>query len=253
MKNSLLIILLITALSNIGLSQNTLFLKNGDTMSGKLEGFRDDTLLFNFQGNILKFKSNDILSVYFNGKDTSKDPGKAIVATETNFSKTVKISGLVTYLNKFEFEPDAGSDVYFAENTSIKDFNLATLDSFNIYIVYKGYKKAWKVPTNKLIENIYNEGEKYNFDKEGFNLMDKRAAQNIYKIVNARNVIKASVDGNGNYSLNVSPGTYYVLFKSRNSTRLNKLETAEPFKCYEINIREGEDITMDYAFGFEFK
>jgi hypothetical protein len=253
MKNSFLIILLITALSNTGLSQNTLYLRNGDTMSGKLEGFRNDTLLFNFQGNILKFKPNDIVSIFFNGKDTSRDPGKAIITSETNLSTMVKISGLLTYLTKFEFEPDAGSDVYFADSTNLTDFNLATLDSFNNYIVYKAYKKAWKVPNSKLIENIYNEAEKYNFDKEDFNLMDKRAAMNISKIVNAKKVTKASVDGTGNYSIKVNPGTYYVLFKSRNSARLNKLQTAEPFKCYEINIIEGKDITMNYAFGFEYK
>jgi len=253
MRNSLLIILMITVLSNIGLSQNTLNLRNGDTMSGKLEGFRNDSLLFSFHGNILKFKSDDVVSIFFNSKDSSRDPGKAINTKVTDPSKMVNISGLITYLTKFEFEPDAGSDVYFADSASLKDFNLATLDSFNIYTVYKGYKKAWKVPSSKLIENIYNEGEKYNFDKASFSLLDKRAAVNISKIVNAKNVTKVSVDGNGNYSLKVNPGTYYILFKSRNSARLNKMETAEPFKCYEINIREGEDVTMDYAFGFEFK
>lgn len=249
----MLIILLVTTLSNTGLSQNTLYLKNGDTMSGKLEGFKNDTLLFNFQGNILKFNQDNIISIYFNVKDTYKDSGKPIITTGTNHLNMVNIAGLVTYLNKFEFEPDAGSDVYFAESTTIKDFNLATLDSFNIYIVYKTYKKTWKVPTNKLLENIYNEGEKYNFDKASFNLLDKRAAINISKIVNDKNATKASVDGNGNYTVKVNPGTYYILFKSRNSARLNKLKTSEPFKCYEININEGKDITMDYAFGFEYK
>jgi len=222
-------------------------------MSGKLEGFKNDTLLFNFQGNILKFNPGNIISIYFDGKDTSRDPGKAIIVPETIPSKMVKISGLITYLTKFEFEPDAGSDVYFADSKSINDFNLATLDSFNIYSVYKGYKKAWKVPTNKLIENIYYEGEKYNLDKASFNLLDKRAAVNISKIVNAKNVMKATADGNGNYSLKVNPGTYYILFKSRNSARLNKLETSEPFKCYELKISEREDVTMNYAFGFEYK
>jgi hypothetical protein len=76
---------------------------------------------------------------------------------------------------------------------------------------------------------------------------------NIAKLVDSKNSSKANVDGSGNYSVKVRPGIYYVLFKSRNSTRLDKFETAEHFKCFKVNISEGENVTMSYAFGFEYK
>lgn len=254
MKNALLIISLILTLSNSGFSQNALYLKNGDKMSGKLEGYKNDTILFNFQGNQLKFKTADIISVFFNEKNASSEPAKAIIPAEIDPSKMAKISGVVTYLTRFEFEPDISSDIYFADSTNLKDFNYATLDSFYNYIVYKNYRKNWAArPSNKLIASIYDEGEKYNLDKESFKWLDKRTAMNISKILDARNVTKAVVDGSGNYSIKVRPGTYYVLFKSRNTPRLNKLETSEQFKCNKVNISEGENITMSYAFGFEYK
>ena len=53
-------------------------------MSGKLEGFKNDTILFNFQGNKLKFKTADIISVFFNEKDASIEPVKAMITTEIN-------------------------------------------------------------------------------------------------------------------------------------------------------------------------
>jgi len=56
-----------------------------------------------------------------------------------------KISGVITCLTRFEFHPDAGTNIYFADSANIKDFNLATLDSFNNFIVYKYYKKTWTV------------------------------------------------------------------------------------------------------------
>jgi len=254
MKIIILLIALTLTLSISCFSQNALYLKNGDKMSGKLEGFKNDTILFNFQGNKLKFKTADIISVFFNEKDASIEPVKAMVPTEINPSKMGKISGVVTYLTRFEFKPDVGSEVYFADSTNLKDFNYTTLDTFYNYVVYKNYLRTWTArPSNKLIANIYDEGEKYNFDKAGFKSLDKRTSVNIANLVDAKNSSKANVDGSGNYSVKVRPGTYYVLFKSRNSTRLDKFETAEQFKCYKVNISEGENVTMSYAFGFEYK
>ena len=254
MKIAILIIALTLTLSNPGFSQNALYLKNGDKMSGKLEGFKNDTILFNIRGNKLKFNTADIVSVYFDEKNASVEPVKTIIPDEINPSKMGKISGIVTYLTRFEFKPDVGSDVYFADSTNLKDFNYATLDTFYNYIVYKNYIRTWTArPSNKLIANIYDEGEKYNFDKAGFKLLDKRTTVNIAKLVDAKSSSKANVDGSGNYSVKVRPGVYYVLFKSRNSTRLDKFETAEQFKCFKVNIGEGENVMMSYAFGFEYK
>jgi hypothetical protein len=254
MKNTILFFILTFVLSGLCFSQNALYFKNGDKMSGKLEGYKNDTILFNFNGNKLKFKTADIISVYFNDKDASTDQAREAAVTEIDPSKMGEISGVITYLNRFEFKPDVSTDVYFADIANIKDFNLATLDSFNNYIVYKTFRKSWTPrPANKLIASMYDEGEKYNYAKLNFNLLDKRAAMNISKIVDAQNITKAIVDGNGNYAAKLRPGTYYVLFKSRNSARRDKFETAEWFKCDKINISEGESIKMNYAFGFEYK
>src|SRR5674476_708608 len=185
---------------------------------------------------------------------SSKEPVKAIIPTESDTAKMSKISGVVTFLSRFEFKSDVGSVVYFADSANLKDFNYATLDTFYNYIVYKNYIRTWTArPSNKLIANIYDEGEKYNFDKASFKLLDKRATVNIAKLVDAENSSKANVDGSGNYSVTLRPGIYYVLFKSRNSTRLDKFETSEQFKCNKLNISEGENVKMSYAFGFEYK
>jgi len=173
MKITLFIIALILTYSNSGFSQNALCLKNGDKMSGKLEGYKNDTILFNFQGNQLKFKTADIESVIFNQKEIVVEPTKATIPIDINPSQMGKISGVITCLTRFEFQPDAGTNVYFADSTNLKDFNLATLDSFNNFIVYKYYKKTWTPrPINILLAAIYDEGEKYNLDKESFKLLD---------------------------------------------------------------------------------
>ena len=264
MKNTILIIVLTLTFSASCFSQNALYLKNGDKMSGKLEGYKNDTILFNFQGNKLKFNTADVVSVYFDDKvasnnqikttGASNDQEKTTIVPEINPSKMGKISGVVNYLLRYEFKPDEGADVYFADSTNLKDFNFATIDSFSNFVVYKNYTRTWKPrPSNILIASIYDEGEKYNDNKVNFKLLDKRASMNISRIVNDRNSTKAVVDRKGNYSVKILPGSYYVLFKSRNSSRFDKFETSEPFKCIKVNINEGESITMNYDFGFEYK
>ncbi len=53
--------------------QNTLVLKSGETMKGKVERFRSDTLTFNFKGNKIQFKSSEIVAIYFTEKDIGKE------------------------------------------------------------------------------------------------------------------------------------------------------------------------------------
>jgi len=79
MKNTILIFALALAFSNSCFIQHALYLKNGDKMSGKLEGFKNDTLLFNFQGNQLEFSAADIESVYFNEKEIAIEPMRATI------------------------------------------------------------------------------------------------------------------------------------------------------------------------------
>lgn len=73
MGKTILLLALTLTLSNLGFSQNILFLKNGDRMNGKLEGYKNDTIIFKLQGNKLKFKTSDIISVYFDEKLAPQD------------------------------------------------------------------------------------------------------------------------------------------------------------------------------------
>ena len=96
MKNVILIIALTLALSGSCFSQNALYLKNGDKMSGKLEGYQNDTILFSFHGNKLKFKTTDIVSVYFNDKDASTVQVQETPATEIDPSKKTTYEKIIS-------------------------------------------------------------------------------------------------------------------------------------------------------------
>ena len=48
------------------------------------------------------------------------------------------------------------------------------------------------------------------------------------------------VDGNGTFSSNVTPGTYYILIKSNNRTAMNVNEIYGMVNIKKIQIKSGE-------------
>lgn len=120
-------------------------------MNGKLEEFKNDTIIFKIQGNKLKFKTSDVTLIYFDEKIAPLDLNNT--AKNNQIISVVKgsIFGVVTYyFNKnYGDKPDVGAEVYIAVSTKIPDFNLAVVDSFyyasiykNIYLVYKSMGKV---------------------------------------------------------------------------------------------------------------
>lgn len=250
MKKTILLFALSLLLSNLSFSQNILFLKNGDKMNGKVEGFKNDTIIFKIQGNKLKFKTSDIVSIYFDEKLAPIDLSKTTNTNEIIPAIQGSIFGVVTYyFNKnFGDKPDVGAEVYIADSTEIPDFSLATVDSFyfasfynNIYLEYKS---MGKVP-----DNIMELVKKFNLeDKLAFDSLDKRAATNIFKIKYAKDVKKTVVDGIGNYSVKLKPGTYYVYIKSNNRNGVSITEISGKFVCKKVIVKEGEDTNMSCNF-----
>ena len=201
----------------------------------------------------LNFKSSDIASIYFDEKLAPIDLIKTIKTDEINLTSQRNIFGVVTYFfNKnYGDKHDVGSQVFIADSTNITDINLATIDSFktayfykSIYLSYKSMGRRVKVP-----ENIIEKVKEFNIeDTLVFDAFDKRASDNIYKIQGAKNVIKTVVDGNGNYSVKVNPGTYYVCIKSNNRDGLSMTEVSGKVKCQKVVVKNGVDTNLSYNF-----
>lgn len=251
MKKTVLLLALSLILSNLSFSQNVLFLKKGDKMNGKLEGFKNDTVIFKIQGNKLKFKTSDILSIYFDEKLAPTDLIKTTKTNEIIPARQGSIFGVVTYyFNKnYGDKPDVGAEVYIIDSVKVPDFNLSVVDSFYYATFYKNlyleYKSMGKVP-----DNIMKEVEKYHLDdKQAIDSLDKSASTNIFKILYSDDVMKTVVDGIGNYSVKLKPGTYYVHIKSNNRKGMSMTEVMGKVKCEKVVVKDGGDINVSYNFG----
>jgi hypothetical protein len=219
MAMKFILLFAIVLFQNLVFSQNVLFLKNGDKMNGKLTGFVNDSVIYTIQGNALRFKTSEIISIYFE-------------------------ESLASYGDK----PDVGSEVYIVDVESVPDFSKATVDSFYYASFYRNiyldYKSRGRVP-----ENIMTEVNKYNaIDKDAFNALDKQATTNLLKIEFSRDAIKTTVDGSGNYSAKLKPGSYYVYIQSNNREEFTMTERMGKIYCARVTVKAGADSNVSCNF-----
>ncbi len=246
----ILVIVLIWAFSYLSFGQNVLFLKNGDKINGKLEGYKNDSIIFKFQKTKLKFRTNDIVAIYFDEKTAPQNINNLKNSKETK-QLDCKILGVVTYyFNKnFGYKSDVGAVVYVVDSSITHNIEFATIDTFHLGNIDRNISSVYKSMHEKVPDNIKTEISNYDFDDDDiFNALDLRASKNIDKIINSKDVIKTVVDGNGNYSIKIKPGIYYVYIISNFRRGATMTEILGKIYCERIVINEGEDINVSTKF-----
>ncbi|MEO5990932.1 MAG: hypothetical protein ABIP68_04795 [Ferruginibacter sp.] len=246
-----LIFIIIIGLNSRAIGQNTLILKSGETMKGKIERFSNDTLTFNFKGNRMKLKSSEILAVYFIEKDITNE--KSTTSATLSAPKLEgKISGVITYFfnDNIGDKPDVGSEILIINSAKVPNFNFSTVDSFRYAKTYKtlyfSYAKRGKVP-----DDIREKVQKYGVEtEEGFDALDNRARDELVKIrfENITYCTKVVVDGNGTFSANLESGKYYVYITSNNRKGKNMTEVMGKVYCQEVVVRSGETTNVNTKF-----
>jgi hypothetical protein len=219
-------------------------------MNGKLTGFVNDSVIYTIRGNALRFKTSEIISIYFEESLASSFLDKSINSSSGVAESLGSISGVVTYFfnDNYGDKPDVGSEVYIVDVESVPDFSKATVDSFYYASFYRNiyldYKSRGRVP-----ENIMTEVHKYNaIDKDAFNALDKQATTNLLKIEFSRDAIKTIVDGSGNYSAKLKPGSYFVYIQSNNREEFTMTERMGKIYCARVTVKAGADSNVSCNF-----
>jgi len=208
MKHLLLTIILLVFFTQIN-AQQTLVLKSGDKLNGVISKIDNSVLYFTFKGNEMTFNIGDISAIYFDEKT---------IQPATGVTCTSKVDGIVTYFFNYNFgdKPDVGSEVYIVDSSECNNFNKSTIDSLEHLSFYKKLlaRRAYNVyPRQVIIDTL----TKYGVESDkGYEALDVRADMNYKLLKNSKSAYKLVVDGNGSYSKNLKPGTYYVLIKSNN-------------------------------------
>lgn len=200
------------------------------------------------------------------------------------FAQRGTLSGVITYyFNQYQGDkPDIGAQVYIISDSSITQSDLLTIDSFkmakqSVYLwhecadsidiykdllqkaKYKGKKKREAetaeytervTALKKQQQNYYNDLVNYRAETgEKVAALDKRASD-VKNKLSTKWVAKKTVDGAGNYSIELKPGTYilFVVSNGRNDDSTQTEATGKVYLNHPIVIAENETIDISYKF-----
>lgn len=149
------------------------------------------------------------------------------ITTINSFAQKGKIKGVVTYyFNQYQGDKsDIGAAVYIVDSAKCRSFDT-------------------EIPFQYELASIKNPKG----DDAAFKSIDGMNALNNQQIINSEYVNTTTVDGSGNYSIDLPKGTYYILIQSKGRPGLS---TSEVLGCiYYIKVRLNADQTKEVSHNF---
>src|SRR3989304_1308510 len=214
-------VLLILFFPLIGLS-HTIELITGESIEGKF--VKGDTQSVTIRTGKVekKIPITSILRITFKGNLDRETKGKAF--------KNGTLKGIVTYLfnDNFGDKPDVGSKVYAIPTSRNwgKESDLSSISEEESFVKdLKGYYSANTLRNIVALDMIMGEPVSENYVKElqkmgadteeGFKLIDEKARKNLFKIKFGEILSShAVVDGDGQFELQLVPGSYFIVVLS---------------------------------------
>lgn len=235
-------------------AQQIIQLKSGEKINGKLEKVFGDSIVFNFKGSKIKLASSEIGAIFFDEKLLQE--AKPNISSEI---KGGKISGVATYFfnDNYGDKPDVGAVIYFLDSVTAATFQhknstevgIKTQVVFN-YVMGSAYRDmvaTYKSIHEKVPDDVLKGVTTYGVETdEKYKQMGDDAMQNFVLIDFASE--KVTADGNGSYSKNLKPGTYYVIIQSKHRERLNNVEAMGDIDFKIIRLKSGDEINFSYNF-----
>ena len=197
------------------------------------------------------------------------------------YSQDSTISGVVTYFfNKYQGDkPDIGAKVYVIDSIGNNDFDYESINQLRLgktYIsLYNSYsnlslqnEQLLKLYGNKkknadLIKSANEKSDDYKKEMDKFHAemikynvetdeklkeLDKKVSNSYRKTIHKEDLISRSINANGDYSIPVNAGTYYVFIVSKNRTGSGMSEVMGKIFCEKVKIKSGQ--TKDISCNF---
>lgn len=200
----------------------------------------------------------------------SKDP------VETYFATSI-IKGVVTYyFNKYQGDkPDLGATVVVVDSAQVKNFDYQLWKNYhfassyrNIYemtktrydncsFLYKKSKGSEKEKYKADMENAQQDLDKYSKELEKYNAetdekfknIDKELFPTLFQFQNGKEpFIETTIDNNGNYSINVPAGVYYVYIKSKNRKGYTITDVSGKTYIDKVKVAKNQNKNVSHNF-----
>lgn len=153
----------------------------------------------------------------------------ALFVSGSCFAQKGKIHGVVTYFfNDYQGDkPDLGAHVYAVDSAKCPNYSAEI--SFQYDLATIGGPKG----------------------DTAFKNLDLKSARNNNEIKNSTFVNEATVDGSGNYSIDLPPGTYYVFMQSKGRSASTMTEVMGKISIRTIRIQADQSIDFSHYFALK--
>ncbi|TCD22008.1 hypothetical protein EZ456_17860 [Pedobacter psychrodurus] len=239
MKLKLIVIVMILSFVTTAFGQTVITLKSGEIIEGNVTSLINGILKISFKGNPINIKQSELKSIDFVKEDLKT------IASNKNLSNG-ELKGVVTYyFNKnYGDKPDVGAKIYVrkTDTTGRKQSPTAKYERAAVlkYLV-----------DNKVdVEKYSSQLKEMNGDtKAGFDELSSAVIKDMYSIERDETAKIVTADGNGSYSVKLSPGLYEVIITSKGRTSLTVAEINGKIATKIISIKSDDVKTIDYRFG----
>jgi len=195
---------------------------------------------------------------------------------DTN-SSTSTIKGVITYyFNKYQGDkPDLGSSVVVVDSAKVKNFDYQLWKNYhfatsyrnimdmtktridNLTYLYKNTRGSEKEKYKLDLDNAQQDLDKYTKELEKYNaetdekykIIDNELFPTLIQFKNGKEpFIETTVDNNGNYSINVPPGVYYVYIKSKNRKGYSITDVSGKTHMDKVKVTKNQNKDLSHNF-----
>ena len=171
------------------------------------------------------------------------------VDKEQNISNKKNKENLYKYIsNMLQYDEDMDKTKYviIKQNENMDISNLI----FKLKSAERKREYLKVAPTRKFKDKMIEELEELGvYPEEKFNALDSTVSDAIRNIVYGKDTRTTSVDGNGNYSIKLEPGFYYLIITSSGRKNHSMTECFGQISGIDIiNIKSGETIEKSEDF-----
>lgn len=172
-----------------------------------------------------------------------------IILTATSCNRESKITGTVTYFfnDNFGQKPDVGAEIYFLEkgDQDLFDFTLKWSSKISPnHLANRNKIAQWELDKlrNKMSEISFADSV---YAIQNSEEIERRNAISYFKSLMKNDKLKCTANGNGEFSINLPSGRYYVLVVFSHRDAIDVSFTAEDLESDSQLNYKFEKIDMD--------
>jgi hypothetical protein len=161
------------------------------------------------------------------------------------------VKGVITFFfNEYQGDkPDVGAKIFAADTADVPGFSLDLCDSFYQAKTYRNIAGAYESRGIKPPEDVHAKLLQYGADNiASFTDMDHRNARQLMQLQFDKKTKSATVDGAGNFSIQLPTGVYYIFVQSNGRKGISASEIMGKAIVKKVHVTSSGETNISTRF-----